>query len=143
MRTNNIFVFATIAVIWFVVLVTSLQSPDLVFGDEPVVINVAAISNWFWGLLGTIFLLRSTIFRRPEEVGWGQDVSWPWVAIVVSAIWVIAMMVSLWVPDVVVSETITVPVAPIIAPIVAAALTLYVTEFLVTGFAARQPPMAA
>jgi len=142
MRGNNIFIFATIAVIWLVVLITSLQSPDLVFGTEPVQIKVAAIANWFWGLLGTIFLLRSTIFRRPEEIGWGQDVSWPWVAMSVSAIWVVAALVALWVPDVVVSETITVPVAAIVAPIVAASLTLYVTEFLVTGFAARQPPVA-
>lgn len=139
MRGNNIFIFATIVVIWIVVLITSLQSPDLIFGTEPVQIKIAAIANWFWGLLGTIFLLRSTIFRRPEEIGWGQDVSWPWVAIVVSGIWLVAGLVAVWVPDVIVSETITVPVAAIVSPIVAAALTLYVTEFLVTGFAARQP----
>ncbi len=138
MRDKNIWIFATIAVIWLVVLFTSLRSPDLMFGTEPVVIKIAAIANWFWGLLGTVFLLRSTIFRRPDEVGWGETASWPWVAGSVSGIWVIAALVSLAVPDVVVSEDIVIPVAAIVAPVVAAGLTLYVTEFLVTGFAARQ-----
>jgi hypothetical protein len=138
MRQNNIWIFATIAVIWLVVLITSLQSPELMFGTEPVQIKIAAIANWFWGLLGTVFLLRSTIFRRPDEVGWGETVSWPWVAGVVSGIWIVAAVVSLTIPDVVVSEDIVVPAAAIVAPVVAAGLTLYVTEFLVTGFAARQ-----
>ena len=138
MRQNNIWIFVTIAVIWLVVLITSLRSPELMFGTEPVQVKIAAIANWFWGLLGTVFLLRSTIFRRPDEVGWGQDVAWPWVAGVVSAIWVVAALVSLAVPDIVVSEDIVVPAAAIVAPVVAAGLTLYVTEFLVTGFAARQ-----
>jgi hypothetical protein len=138
MREKNIWIFATIVVIWLVVLFTSFQSPELTFGTEPVRIKIAAIANWFWGLLGTVFLLRSTIFRRPDEVGWGEVVAWPWVAGVVSGIWVIAALVSLVVPDVVVSEDIVIPAAAIVAPVVAAGLTLYVTEFLVTGFAARQ-----
>jgi len=138
MRQSNIWIFGTIAVIWFVVLVTSLQSPELQFGDGPVRVQVAAIANWFWGLLGTLFLLRSTIFRRPDEIGWGQDAAWPWVAAVVSGIWLVAAVVSLAVPDVTVSDDIIVPAAAVVAPVVAAGLTLYVTEFLVAGFAARQ-----
>jgi hypothetical protein len=138
MRQKNVWIFATIAMIWLMVLFTSFQSPELMFGTEPVRIKIAAIANWFWGLLGTVFLLRSTIFRRPDEVGWGEVVAWPWVAGIVSAIWVIAAIVSLAVPDVVVSDDIVVPAAAIVAPVVAAGLTLYVTEFLITGFAARQ-----
>ena len=135
---SNVWVIGTIAVIWFSVLVTSLGSPDLVFGDEPVVINVAAIINWFWGLLGSVFLLRATIFRRPNEIGWGETDSWPWVALVVGIIWLIAIFISLTVPEVVVNETISVPAASMAAPIVAAVLTLYAAEFLVAGFASRE-----
>ncbi len=136
--SKNRWIFVTVGVIWLVVLYTSTRSPELLVGTGPVVIKVAAIANWFWGLLGTLFLLRSTIFRRPNEIGWGQDLAWPWVAGVVSAIWVVAGAVSLWVPDVAVSETLVVPVAAMIAPPVAAALTYSVAEFLVSGFAARQ-----
>lgn len=142
MKMNpNIWVIASIAIIWSVVLITSLNSPDLVFGDaEPVMVRIAAIANWFWGVLATGFVLRATIFRRPTEAGWKQTESWPWIMVVVGAIWLIAMFVSLQVPDVVVSETISVPVAAIVAPIIAAVLTLYAAEFLVNGFAARNAP---
>lgn len=135
--SNRWWIFGAIGVIWFVVLVTSLNSPSLIFGDGPVDIKVAAIANWFWGLLGTLFLLRSTIFRRPHELGWGQDRAWPYVAVVVSVVWLIAMFVSSRVPNIDVGETISVPIAAMVAPAVAACLTLYVGEFLITGFAAR------
>jgi len=137
MQTNNSWVYVTVGIIWITVVFTSLASPDLVFGNEPQIVNAAAVANWFWGLLGSVFVLRSTVFRRPHEAGYGQDDAWSWVAIAVGGIWVAAMLVSLAVPAVSVGDTIEVPVATIVAPIVAAALTPYAAEFLIEGFAAR------
>jgi hypothetical protein len=135
---SNVWVVLSVLVIWFAVIVTSLNSPELVFGDEPTVINIAAIANWFWGLLGTVFVLRATVFRRPNELGWGQTNAWPWVTVAVAVIWLLVILVALRAPDVIVNDTIIVPIGAIAAPIVGAVLTLYASEFLVSGFASRE-----
>ncbi len=138
MASNNRWIFGTIAVIWLVVIITSLRSPELVFGSEPVVIRVCTIANWFWGLVATLLVLRSTVFRRPTEMGWGQTDAWGWVAFSVSLLWFMVMVVTFVVPDVVIGETLVVPVAAIVAPVVAVALTHSLAEFLISGFAARR-----
>jgi len=139
MRSKNIWIFATIAVIWVAVLVTSLSSPDLMFGDEPVILRPAAILNWFWGVVGTVFVLRSTLFRHQNELGWGQTDAYPWILAITTAVWLVAVLASLNAPDVVINEDIIVPVGSIVAPPIAVALTLYSCEFLITGFASRKP----
>ena len=139
MQTNNIWIYVTIAAIWITVIISSFSSPELVFGDidEPQIINIAAVADWFWGLLGTVFVMRSTIFRRPHEAGYGQDEAWGLVALTVTGIWVAAMLVSVIAPAVGVGDTIFIPAGAIVAPIVAAALTPYACEFLIEGVAAR------
>ncbi len=139
MENRNIWVVVSLAIIWLVVIVTSLQAPSLSFGDgEPVVIRVAALANWFWGLAGSVYVLRATIFRRPTEPGWGEDTAWPWIAVAVGVIWVVALIVSLTFPDIVIDGGFAVvPFGSIAAPVIAVALTSYVVDFLVTGFAAR------
>jgi hypothetical protein len=117
---KNIWIGLTIAIIWLVVLITSLGAPELTFGDEPVVLRPAAIVNWFWGLLATVFVLRTTVFRRPEELGWGQTDAYPWITVVVGAAWVIALLATNMAPQVVVDENIT-------------------CDFLISGFASRKP----
>ena len=139
MQTNNIWIYVTIAVIWITVIIASFSSPDLQFGKElePEIINVAAVADWFWGLLGTVFVMRSTIFRRPHEAGYGQDEAWGLVALTVGGIWLAAMVVSVVAPAIGVGDTIFIPAGAIVAPIVAAALTPYACEFLIEGVAAR------
>ena len=143
MTTSNIWVYATIAVIWITVIISSFASPELQFGDEPQVINIAAITHWFWGMLGTVFVMRSTVFRRPHEAGYGQDEAWGFVALTVGGIWIAAMLVSVLAPTVTVADDILIPVGAIVAPIVAAALTPYACEFLIEGMAARIGPRGA
>ncbi len=139
MRSKNIWIGLTIAVIWLVVLMTSTGAPELTFGDEPVVLQPAAILNWFWGLLATVFVLRTTIFRRPDEMGWGQTEAYPWIAAVVGAAWIVALMATSLAPDVVVNDNITIPIGSIVAPPIAVAVSLYACDFLVSGFASRRP----
>lgn len=137
-RTN--WVFGTIFLIWFAVLVLSVASPDLVTGAEPDrnSIPVAAFINWLWGILATVSVLRATVFRRPNEKGWGQDAAWPWITAIVGTIWLAATIVALAVPVLKTGDDPTeIPYAALIAPIVAAVLTHYASEFLVEGFAAR------
>jgi hypothetical protein len=138
MKTNSMWIWATIVVIWVAVFIMSMGSPNLEFGDEPEIIDVAIIMDWFWGLVGTVGVLRLTMFRRPNEAGWGQDYAWPWILGVVGALWLAAALVSINLPVLEVGDDIVVPVAAIVAPIAAAMLTWYACEFLVAGFAARR-----
>ena len=138
MKTNSVWIWATIVVIWVAVFIMSMGSPNLEFGDEPQVVDVAIIINWFWGLVGTVGVLRLTMFRRPNEAGWGQDTAWPWILGVVGALWLAAALVSINLPVLELGDNIVIPVAAIVAPIAAAMLTWYACEFLVAGFAARQ-----
>ena len=139
MRSKNIWVVAMVVIIWLFVLITSLSAPELMFGEEPVILRPAALLNWFWGLVATVFVLRSTYFRHPNEAGWGQTQSFPWITVVIGVVWFVALLASRLTPDVMVNEDILIPVGSIVAPPIAVALTLYATEFLITGFAARQP----
>jgi hypothetical protein len=101
-------------------------------------VNVALLANWFWGLITTVFILRSTVFRRPNEAGYGETNSWPWLTLVVAGIWVIAGMVANGTGTIgVASDSILIPVGAILALPIAAAVTSYAVEFLVQGFAAR------
>ena len=148
MRGTNKWVFATIILIWLAVLFMSTADTDLITGTAPDQNNipVAAFLDWLWGVLATVSVLRATVFRRPTEKGWGEDSAWMWITIVVGGIWLAATVVALSVPSLTTGEapdTVVIPYAAIIAPIVAAVLTNYASEFLVEGFAARagQPPM--
>lgn len=140
MKTNSIWIWLTIAVIWVMVIVMSLGSPSLEFGSDPVIIDVGKIMDWFWGLVATVGVLRLTLFRRQSEVGWGQDTAWPWILGVVGALWLAAAVASTTLPVLELGDNIVIPAATLIAPIAAAMLTWYACEFLVSGFAARQGP---
>jgi hypothetical protein len=140
MRGRTKWVFLTIFLIWLAVLILSVASPDLETGMEPDrdSIPVAAFIDWLWGILATVSVLRATVFRRPGEKGWGQDAAWTWISIVVGGIWLAATIVALSVPVLETGDDPTsIPYAALIAPIVAAVLTNYASEFLVEGFAAR------
>lgn len=137
MNTNSIWIWVTIVAIWAAVLVMSMGSPDLQFGDEPEIVDVAVIVDWFWGLIATVGVLRLTLFRRPSEVGWGEDTAWPWILGVVGGIWLAAAAVSISLPVLEMGDNIVIPVAAIFAPVGAAMLTWYAAEFLIAGFAAR------
>jgi hypothetical protein len=138
MKANSIWIWLTIAAIWIAGAVMSLGSPSLEFGSEPEIVDIAKVVDWFWVLIGTVGVLRLTLFRRPSEVGWGQDTAWPWILGVVGGIWLAAAIASVSLPVFELGDDIVLPVAAIIAPVAAAMLTWYACEFLVAGFAARR-----
>lgn len=143
MKANSIWIWATIVVIWIAVLIMSTGSPVLEFGDDPTVVDVAKVADWFWGLVATIGVLRITFFRRPTEAGWGQVTAWPWILGVVGGLWLAAAIASNSLPVFEIGDNIVIPVAAVMAPIIAAMLTWYACEFLVAGFAARRPENGA
>lgn len=132
-------------VVWVVVFTTFSGSEPLVYGiDTEVVgdagtsINVGFLVNWFWGLIATVTILRSTVFRRPNEAGYGETNGWPWVALVVAVVWLVAGVVANGTGQIgVLSDSLLIPVGAILALPIAAAVTSYAVEFLIQGFAAR------
>jgi hypothetical protein len=140
MKSQAKWVFLTVLIIWVAVFILSVASPDLVTGtaDDRSHLPVAAFIDWLWGVLATVAVLRATVFRRPNEKGWGQDAAWMWIMLVVGGIWLAATIVALSVPELTTGDDpIVIPYAAIISPIVAVVLTNYAAEFLVEGFAAR------
>ena len=136
--TKPVWIVATIGVIWLAVLSTAIFAPDVVTGSEQQHFNVAAFTNWFWGLLATVFLLRATVFRSPQRGVSDEEAAWVWISVAVEAIWVAVMLISILVPEAVTGTDPTrIPIAAIVAPIVAVVFTKYVCEFLVYGFSAR------
>jgi hypothetical protein len=124
--------------VWLIVFTTVSGSEPLVYGDDATEVNVALLVNWFWGLITTVFIMRSTVFRRPNESGYGETTAWPWLTLVVSLVWIIAGTVANGTGQLgVASDTVLIPVGAILAPPIAAGVTSYAVEFLVQGFAAR------
>ncbi|MBT8198924.1 MAG: hypothetical protein KJO36_00270, partial [Acidimicrobiia bacterium] len=70
--------------------------------------------------------------------------AWRWIALAVGIIWISVLIVSLTFPDVVIDGGfVEIPLGSIAAPIIGVALTSYVVDFLVTGFAARNAGLLA
>jgi hypothetical protein len=107
--------------IWVAVLLISLFSPDLVSGSEQEHLPVAAITAWFWGVVGTVVLLLA-MGRLRGRPSW-QPI-WVGLSVATLGIWTVATILAITLP---VIETGTdptrVPVAAIVAPIAAAMLT--------------------
>lgn len=135
---KNLWIVVTIGIVWLIVFMTVGDSEPLVYGDDNTEIRVALLANWFWGLVTTVFVLRSTVFRRPNEAGYGETNSWPWLTLVVAVVWIVAGTVATNTGTLgIASDSIQIPVGAIVALPVAAAVTSYAVEFLVQGFAAR------
>ena len=113
---------ATVAVIWAAVAAISVFSPDMIHGSEQQHLPVAAVTTWMWGCAASIAAfvtmtrLRGDLDRRPL---------WIIVFGVTVAIWSAATVISIVGPTVVTgSDPTTIPMAALIAPIVAMAATI-------------------
>jgi hypothetical protein len=75
MKSQAKWVVLTVFSIWVTVFILSVASPDLVTGsaEDRNHLPVAAFVDWLWGVLATVAVLRATVFRRPDEKGWGQE----------------------------------------------------------------------
>ena len=110
-----------LVLIWVVVLVVSIFSPDLVSGSEQDHIPLAAFTTWIFGaagtaaVLSTLAMLRGDASRKPIWVGY---------SILVSVVWVAAMILSLTLPEVETGTDPTViPFGAIFAPLGAAVVS--------------------
>lgn len=137
MFSKNEWLVGTIGFIWVAVILTSLFSPDLVFGSDQTHMKIPALVNWLWGGLATAFVLRSTLFNPRIDMAYDGSDAFVWIGAAVGGIWLAVIAISLFGPDAVFgSDPVRIPVAALVSPIVGAVVTRYVSEFLVEGFAA-------
>lgn len=136
MQAKYLWTLVAVLSIWLVVLFTSLFAPDLVYGSDQEHLKLAAWLNWLWGTIATVGVLR---MLRHEGAQLAEKGSWMALGLGVAAIWLTVLLVSLLVPDVKTDSGLTrIPVAAIIAPIVATIFTRYLAEFLFEGLPGQQ-----
>ena len=137
MQAKYLWTLFAVVAIWLAVLFTSLFAPDFVSGSEQEHIKIAAVLNWLWGLLATVGVLR--MLRHPD-VQKAENSTWIALGTGVGAIWFTMMLVSILVPRIETgSDPTRIPLAVIIAPIVAMILTRSLAEFLFEGLGGKTP----
>jgi hypothetical protein len=121
-RSWTAWTLTTVAVIWAAVAVISVFSPDMIHGSEQQHLPVAALATWIWGCAASVAAfvvmtrLRGGLDRRPL---------WMIVFGATVAMWTAATLISIFGPTVVTgSDPTTIPMAALIAPIVATLATI-------------------
>jgi len=105
--------------IWLAVVVVSVFAPDMVSGSEQEHLPIAALTTWFWGLIGTmVYIAGMSRIRRDAREAWFALIGATLV------IWAVASIVAIAAPEFVTgSDPTRIPFAAILAPIGAAILT--------------------
>ena len=122
-----------VLVIWLCVVIAGAFSPDWVTGYYHEHQQVAAYSDWIWGLVATSFVVHAALKGVHTRV----TALAPWIglAVGVAAVWMVAAFASVFSP---VSVTGTDPTiisySEIGAPIVAVFLTWFVCSVVKTLF---------
>jgi hypothetical protein len=113
---------AAVGSIWTAVVLISVFSPDMIHGSEHQRMPVAAFGAWVWGFgaslaaVAAMARLRGSVARRPL---------WMMMAGATAAIWCAATVVSVFGPTQVTgTDPTTIPLAALIAPIVAMLATI-------------------
>jgi hypothetical protein len=130
METKAVAVAGAVGVIWLAVLLTSIFAPDMVTGSQQEHLSIAALLNWLWGLLSTMFLLRATVLRRPRLDPSEEAAVWIWSAVAIGIVWAAVAIISIFTPPVVTgSDPTRIPMAAILAPIVGTVIIRFGSEF--------------
>ena len=127
--SSGVGTIASVAAIWTAVVLASIFSPDLIHGSEQEHLPIAAITWWFWGSIATAFAVVPIAVRRPEAAG--KDGPWFVLAATTGAIWLAALLLSVFTErHVTGADPTQFPVAAVIAPIVAMVATGFVSGFV-------------
>jgi hypothetical protein len=132
--------------IWIAVLAVSLFSPDMVSGSEQQHLPVAAFGTWLWGMVATVAALSFWLGTGGEH-GQARLQLHRAFAVGIAAIWAVTTGASIFGPVMVTGTDPTrIPVCALVAPMVAAGLTVVVRAGVgLAGLAsrARQAPAPA
>lgn len=107
--------------IWVVVLVVSIFAPDLVSGSQQEHMPLAACSTWIFGAAGTAAVLSTLAMLRGDA---SRQPIWVGYSILVSVVWVVAMILALTLPELETGTDPTlIPFGAIFAPLGAAVVS--------------------
>jgi hypothetical protein len=113
---------AGVVAIWAAVLLISLLTPDMVSGSHQERLPVAAFGTWLWGLIATGVFLGGMHRLRRARTPAGL---WVGLAIAVSAVWLVATVLSIFLPVFVTgSDPTRIPIAGLVSPVGAMVLTV-------------------
>ncbi len=132
---------AGLAAIWLAVLLISLFAPDLVSGSQQEHVALPAILTWIWGLIASRALLGLLMAQRahPERA---RDLAI--VVGIVAVVWGVAAVVAIYAPQMLTgSDPTRLPLAAILAPIVAMVLTNTVCQFFPSLYEGGDAPPKA
>ncbi len=128
---------ASLAGIWGAVVAISLFAPDLVSGSEHEHLPIAAFTTWIWGAIASRRVI--TTLLRLDEAG-SQTQLARQLAALVAGVWVVAAAVAIFAPQMVTgSDPTRLPIAAMLAPIAAAALTTGACD-MASALAAQRHP---
>ncbi len=107
--------------IWGAVVAISVFAPDLVSGSQHEHLPLAAFGTWIWGLVATRSVM--TALFRLDDAGSPDQLRGQLVGLV-GGLWTVAALVAIFAPPMVTgSDPTSLPIAALLAPIAASALT--------------------
>ena len=127
-RTNRwIWSGAAIGAIWLCLAAMAIWSPPLISGSAQEHLPLTAITGWVWALLAT-----GLVAMAPAVTTGDRTRTWTVYAAVVSVIWIAAAVVAIAAPSMVTgTDPTSIPLAGILAPVVALVATAYATVAVV------------
>jgi hypothetical protein len=112
----------TVASIWTAVVLISVFSPDMIHGSEQQRMPVAAFGTWLWGFVASVAVFVAMARLRGDS---DRRLLWMMLFGATVVIWSAATLVSVFGPtNVTGSDPTTIPIAALIAPIVAMVATI-------------------
>jgi len=129
---------ATIGVIWICLAAVIIWAPPLISGSAQEHIPVVALTAWIWALLATGFVLVAPAVTEGNQARvWGVYFG------AVSMLWVVAAVVSIAAPSMVTgTDPTSIPIAGILAPVVALIATASATVAVV-AIAAKEETLGS
>ena len=110
-----------VAVIWLAVAACAIFAPDMISGSEHEHLPLAGMTDWFFAAVACGLLV--TAHTRCQTPG---RVVWLWVSILVSIVWLVVALTSIFCPSLVTgTDPTTIPLAALISPMVGTLVTAY------------------
>jgi len=120
--------FAALAVggIWAALAAASIWSPELISGTDQTRIPIAAFTDWFYAVIATGLVLLAFSRRTPDL----PRSSWAAFTLVISGIWLVVAITSIWTPDLISDDATRVPIAALVGPIAGVLATAFASVFV-------------
>ena len=104
----------------------SIWSPELISGTDQTRVPIAAFTDWFYAVIATGLVLLAFSRRTPDL----PRSSWAAFTLVISGIWLVVAITSIWTPDLISDDATRVPIAALVGPIAGVLATAFASVFV-------------